>query len=285
MKYTILINQKVWADKVKNLDIIDLSIFDYLITFSNSRKCSKISDAGKDYFWFAWKKISDDMPLLNLNTRQAVFNRTEKLVNAGLLKRHKDNKAMQKSYYHFTDLAYEYYDDAVNNGVQACKQPFTATCTDLFTPPVNNGVHNTTISNTTIIDETINSFADSKKSAKNDEDYKISVEAYFTFYEKKSGLKPKFDGVDGKALKAILKFLQKISDEGGNVHTKAELLKIIFDNWTKIEPWLQERFTIRDINTNLNKILTNLKNGKANATDRSKADLTNYAQELTGKRY
>jgi len=143
--------------------------------------------------------------------------------------------------------------------------------------------HTNTINNTDT--KTSTTFADSKKSAKNDEDYKISVEAYFTFYEKKSGMKPKFDGVDGKALKSVLKFLQKLADEGGNVHTKSELLKIIFDNWTKIEPWLQERFTIRDINTNLNKILTNLKNGKANATDRSKTDLANYAQELTGKRY
>ena len=91
--------------------------------------------------------------------------------------------------------------------------------------------------------------------------YKKAVDRYFEFYEKKFGLKPKFDGVQGKSMKALLKNLAQII-ETKDEEKILESLDFIFNNWHLLDKFNQKQIELKNINGNLNNIILQLK--KAN---------------------
>lgn len=95
--------------------------------------------------------------------------------------------------------------------------------------------------------------------------YRKYVTLWFTFYERFTGLKPRFNAIEGKHLKEIIKYLQEIcqSDQEA-LHTWEALLS----NWQKVDKFHQKNTDLKYINSNLNRILQDAKrqaNGNANA--------------------
>ena len=70
MKYNISINQfaAVRNGFAKNLDLIDLAIFDFIKDFANSSKCVKVQTQEGTYFWISHKLVMEQMPLLKIKT-------------------------------------------------------------------------------------------------------------------------------------------------------------------------------------------------------------------------
>lgn len=88
------------------------------------------------------------------------------------------------------------------------------------------------------------------------------------------GLQHRMNGIEGNALKAIIKHLESIST------TPAEafiLWQQILSNWDKIEPFYAKQMELRQINTNINIILRQVKYG---GTGKSKT--ANYADDIRG---
>lgn len=101
MQYTITINQKAVMDFGLNLDITDMAIFDYIQHYANCDKCKKLYTEGSVYFSVSHKTIIQQLPMLGIGTGAGILKRINKLIDAGLLERHKDCEFMKMSFYKF----------------------------------------------------------------------------------------------------------------------------------------------------------------------------------------
>lgn len=111
-------------------------------------------------------------------------------------------------------------------------------------------------------------------SAKND--YKVCMDIYFEFYKAFYQIKPKVTGADGKALKQIITYLKTLPGE----HPPDYLLKLIFDNWKKLDPFTQQQTSLTKINHFLNGIIGQLKAGKQSKSSALHSQLDEYADTL-----
>lgn len=103
MKYNISINQfaAVTNGFAKNLDLIDLAIFDFIKDFANSSKCVKVQTQEGTYFWISHKLVMEEMPLLKIKTKRGLIKRIDNLINAGILRKHPDSNRHNKTLYSF----------------------------------------------------------------------------------------------------------------------------------------------------------------------------------------
>lgn len=88
---------------------------------------------------------------------------------------------------------------------------------------------------------------------------------WFDFYERFTGLKPRFNAMEGKHLKEIIKYLQEICQSDEKALSTWEAL---LSNWQKVDKFHQKNTDLKYINNNLNRILQDAKrqaNGTANA--------------------
>jgi len=94
--------------------------------------------------------------------------------------------------------------------------------------------------------------------------YKRSIDLYNQFCLDTFDAPAKIDGVQGKSMKAILKYLQKVSKQKGVNTPEGSLnaLEYIFKNWNNIEPFLQKQVKLSQINSNLTNIIQQLKHGQ-----------------------
>lgn len=92
MKYNIHIPQKEAIMISEDLDIIDMAIFDFIQYFSSTNSCRKIYEDDFVYFWIAYDLIIDEMPILKIKTKDAIYRRIQKLVSVNLLTPHIDNQ-------------------------------------------------------------------------------------------------------------------------------------------------------------------------------------------------
>ncbi len=98
-------------------------------------------------------------------------------------------------------------------------------------------------------------------------------ELYFEFYERLNKIKPRFNSTEGSALKSIIKHLTELStDEQEALATWDAILK----NWHKLEDFYSKQMELRQINSNINIILRQLKNGTGKSGQQSK----NYADGI-----
>lgn len=105
--------------------------------------------------------------------------------------------------------------------------------------------------------------------------YSKMLDAYFTFYVKKTGLAPRMNATEGKALKQIITHLIKLCA----TDTEAiETWSVIFTNWDKLDKFYQDQLELRQINSNINIILRQIKNG--NSTTAHKQSANNNANDL-----
>ena len=81
-------------------------------------------------------------------------------------------------------------------------------------------------------------------------------DAWFQFYEQRTGIAPKFTGADTNHLKQIIAYLSKIT---GSDDEALQLWQAILHNWKHLDEFHQKNTDIKYINSSLNKILHALK--------------------------
>lgn len=102
-KYKISIDQHaaVVNGFAKDLDLIDLAIFDFIKDFANSPNCAKIQTQAGVFFWISHKLVLEQMPLLKIKTKRGLMKRIDNLINAGILRKHPDSNRYNKTLYSF----------------------------------------------------------------------------------------------------------------------------------------------------------------------------------------
>ena len=101
--------------------------------------------------------------------------------------------------------------------------------------------------------------------------YQAYVNVWFSrFQEITDGLEPKFDGADGKALNSIIKYLNDVSE---NPEAALNTFDALLSNWNKLDEFYQKNLDLKFINSQLNKIIINLKDVTKEAAGHNAADL------------
>lgn len=93
--------------------------------------------------------------------------------------------------------------------------------------------------------------------------YTHFLDAWLLFYENFSGVKPRFNATDGKALKEIIKYFQEVSQDDNEALLTWQVL---LENWQKLDAFHQKNTDLKYINGNLNKIIQNAKQITSNGT-------------------
>lgn len=110
MRAYININQKAFSElailKDTKIDLVDATIFEYIVKFAVSNKANKQLIDNKLFIWCSYQKIIDDNPLLNINSKKAIELRLNKLIEIGLFDKFTDKSKGNKTYFNVTDLAY-----------------------------------------------------------------------------------------------------------------------------------------------------------------------------------
>lgn len=105
--------------------------------------------------------------------------------------------------------------------------------------------------------------------------YSQFTSEYFSFYEAKTGITPIFRAVEGKALKSIINHLQKITaDDAETLATWQALLT----NWNLLDSFYEKQIDLRQINSNINHLLNQIKNGKS--TDKARKSAEAHGDDL-----
>lgn len=115
--------------------------------------------------------------------------------------------------------------------------------------------------------------------------FSICIDVYNNFCLERVGVGCKMDGVEGKAMKLIIKYLTTqvkdpkyhdivYQDERDNQVYIA--WKFILDNWDVLDDFLQKQIALRQINSNLINILNQLRNGK----NKSKTSIEKLKNEI-----
>lgn len=97
---------------------------------------------------------------------------------------------------------------------------------------------------------------DTAKAEKKESLYKQCMSLYFEFYEKRSEMKPRVSAAEGAALKKIIVYLASITQtEEEILATFSAVLKL----WDKLPEFFRSQIDIKQINSNLQKILYELR--------------------------
>lgn len=94
------------------------------------------------------------------------------------------------------------------------------------------------------------------------ERYQEFVGIYNQFLWDTIGVGAKMDASEGKALKAIIKYLREQSNRQ-DTQGAIDAWRYILDNWTMLSTFLQSQKSLKQINKNLIEILEQIRNGHA----------------------
>lgn len=104
MNYNIFINQKAIVESNIDLDIKDAAILDIMRGLAISNSIDKILVGNDVYFWMKSSMVIKENPILGIKSPDGLYRRLIKLSDMGLIKAHKDNQKMNRSYYCLTSL-------------------------------------------------------------------------------------------------------------------------------------------------------------------------------------
>lgn len=108
--------------------------------------------------------------------------------------------------------------------------------------------------------------------------YSQFLSEWYAFYKQFVGIQPKFTGADGNALKQIINYLKEI---GSTEQEALVLWQLILSKWNTLNKFHQENTDLKYINSQLNKILQNVK-----GTNKSNEQVfTDAAQSEVGKNF
>lgn len=99
--------------------------------------------------------------------------------------------------------------------------------------------------------------------------YSEFLSAWLEFYQQFAGVKPRFNAVEGKCLKEIIKYFQEIAKDDSEA---LQTWKILLQNWQNLDTFHQKNTDLKYINGNLNKILQNAKQLTANGSKSKYSD-------------
>lgn len=145
----------------------------------------------------------------------------------------------------------------------------------------------------TVKEKVNNSYTKDKKDAAKSaapSDFTECIEVYNNFIkELTGGAGAKIDGVQGKAMISIIKYVKtQMKDPASKV---ADSLAAIFNNWKKLEPFLQNQTTLTAINSKLQDIIIQIKNNGKSTVSEPKygrikvSDLKKFRDEYSGEEY
>lgn len=101
MQYTVSINQYAAIASGFDLDLVDLALFDFVSRYAHAPEVARLVEDGKVYYWVAYAKIIEEMPLLGLKTKDAVYRRIRNLIRAGVFEEYGRNREIGKTYFAF----------------------------------------------------------------------------------------------------------------------------------------------------------------------------------------
>lgn len=114
--------------------------------------------------------------------------------------------------------------------------------------------------------------------------YSKMVEHYDNFCQKHTGVGSKMDGMQGKAMKSIIVFLEKQCKRKKDNLTKEQLddnvllsWEYILKNWDKLDDYNRNRIKLSDINSSLSNILMQLKEQPINKKQKQRYEQINKA--------
>ncbi len=105
MKYTILINQLGAHNAGLSvlLDIVDLAVFDSFKDFANGPHCEKLIEGKRVWFWISYDKIIEQLPMVPIKTKDAVYRRMKNLEQAKVIRFHPKSKQMGRAFFCWGD--------------------------------------------------------------------------------------------------------------------------------------------------------------------------------------
>lgn len=91
--------------------------------------------------------------------------------------------------------------------------------------------------------------------------YKTMMKVYYDWFEVRYKMKPQIDGGDGKALKKIIAYFK--------LNCKDDIVivdswKLLFEHWNKLSKFYKEKTRLRQINSNIQNIILELKTNLSN---------------------
>jgi hypothetical protein len=101
MQYSIKIDQLAVMNAGLDVDVVDMTIFDFIQHYAHSDKCMKLQTETGTYYWVSHTTIIQQLPILGINTGAGIVKRINKLIDAGLLSRHPNCDMMRKTFYKF----------------------------------------------------------------------------------------------------------------------------------------------------------------------------------------
>ena len=107
--------------------------------------------------------------------------------------------------------------------------------------------------------------------------YTQMLDSYVQWYNDTLEMPPKIDGTSGRSLNMIIKFL------GSQCADDSEVLlmwDIILQNWNQLDKFYQNQRELRQINSNLNTILAQLKHGKSTGNTQNKRAAANASHDF-----
>lgn len=121
--------------------------------------------------------------------------------------------------------------------------------------------------------------------------YTEMVKIYFDWFEKLSGgVKPKFGAIEGAAMKLIMNYFKSVhrdaNDGSDEFEEVTKMFSIIFAKWNLIDPFLQDQTKVTQINSNLQNIIIQIKNGhkrKSTSNDKSSNSINARVQDSYNK--
>lgn len=105
--------------------------------------------------------------------------------------------------------------------------------------------------------------------------YSEMVKIYFEWFEGLSGVKPKFGQAEGASLKQIINYFKILykdnHSEGENEFEEVtKMFQYIFKFWHLIDPFLQKQTKVTQINSNIQNIINDIKNGHKRKSSNNK---------------
>lgn len=100
--------------------------------------------------------------------------------------------------------------------------------------------------------------------------HKKMMDAHYSFFKDENGFYPAIDGVAGKSLNFLIIKLRKIC---ANDDTEVFVMwELILSNWHKLEEHYAKQHELKQINSNINTIIRQIKDGKGISQARKKAN-------------
>lgn len=114
IKWNIYINQKAIIDNGMNINIIDAAIFDFIYNFISSGNALSIVYQDRQYYWMAYQRIIDSMPLLEIKNKNVLARHIQKLIDSDLLSKIVVPEMGNKTFFCIGDNAKKMFFDMVS---------------------------------------------------------------------------------------------------------------------------------------------------------------------------